>query len=85
MDLRDISLMGRVGIFLMLFIICIATLTFMIAEFTEIEEELGITPHTAEFENLKFLMGFIIILCMAGCTLYLWKTKKKKKEDQDGN
>ncbi len=85
-DLSDITLMGRIGVFLLLFIVCIAAFSMMIDEFVEMEESIGGTSHDAEYQNLKFILGFVIVLSMAGCLMYLSKKKKKKeKEDQDGN
>jgi len=86
MDLSDIPLLGKIGIFLLAFIICIGTFSVIIDEFTDMEEYLGLQSHSEEYEELKFSLGFIIILCMAGCALYLFQSKKKKKkEDEDGN
>jgi len=80
--LDDVSQLSKIGMFVLLFIICIAIFTVFIEELGVMESDLGIPSHSSEYSNLNFTLGFTILLSIGGMVLILFLNKRKSKYDK---
>jgi len=78
--LDDVGSLGKIGMFVLLFIICIAAFTGLIEELGLVEEGLGIPSHESEYNNLNFILGFSILLSIGGMVFLMFRSRARDRE-----